>query len=420
MRILLTAHGSRGDVYPMIALGQEFISCGHEVSIFTQANYREKVTDAGLKGIFTAEDMKESMASMGSNWKGVRQMMDWSRKSLEEEFEMLEDISGKVDLIVSTNQEFSVASMAEWRDIPAFRLSYIPAIPGDHTPPLIPWQNLPVFLNRMIWKGLGAGLDSMSKKTVNSWRVEHGLAAVKSLTPHMTSVYLTLYSFSSELAPPHPGWDTETYSYCGYCFEDDEEEHLSSDLQEFLSAGKPPIYFGFGSVSVPDPDGLTRMVLEAAGEADCRLIIARGWTGLGDEKVLAEKPLLGRPEKVFVCDEVSHSRLFPSLAGVCHHGGAGTTHRAARAGVPQFIMPVFVDQHFWGDRIHRSGAGPRAKAPGKLDVDSLVEIFREMISGMAWREGVTRVAKAVSQEEGTREACRIITGRMKNRESGVA
>ena len=353
MNILLTAHGSRGDVYPMIALASEFIRHGHDAVMLTQGHYRDRLEEAGIRGIYTSEDMRELMTTMGSDWRSIRRMMDWARQSLEEEFELLDEASGDADLLVSTNQEFSTASIAEWRGLPAYRLSYIPAIPGDHTPPLITWQNLPVPVNRMIWKGFGAGLDAMSKKTVNRWRAGHGLSGVKSLTPHMTSVFLTLYGFSGTLAPPHPSWPAEAYRYCGYCFEDDDGE-LPADLDAFLESGEKPVYIGFGSVSVPDPDRMTRMALQAALEAGCRLLIGRGWTGMGSPDVLGEDPRWNDPERVMVIGEVSHDRLFPRVAGVCHHGGAGTTHRAARSGVPQFIMPLFIDQHFWGDRIFRS------------------------------------------------------------------
>ena len=418
MRVLLTAHGSRGDVFPMIALGQKFLCGKHQVTILTQPTHSRKVEDAGLQGLYTSENMMESMASMGSGWKGIRRMMDWSRRSLDEEFTLLEKASAEADLVISTNQEFSVSSIAEWRGIPAFRLSYIPAIPGDHTPPLIPWQNLPVPINRMIWKAFGIGLDSMSKKTVNRWRTARNLPAVESLTPHMTSVFLTLYGFNSTLAPPHRSWNPRDYRYCGYCFEDDEDESLPSELETFLNRGPAPVYLGFGSVTVPETDRLTRTALEAAQRSSCRLIIGKGWTGLGTPEVLGEYPDLS--DRVLVIDEVSHTRLFPRCAGICHHGGAGTTHRAARAGVPQFIMPLIVDQHFWGNRIHDFGAGPAPRSPGKIQAAALAEVFTAFTGNTGYRDAARNLQEAVLKDRGTEGAYRIVTEQMRTLRPGAA
>ena len=419
MNILLTAHGSRGDVYPMIALGTHFRKDGHRVTMFTQPNYRSCLEDAGIRGIFSTEDMRAAMTAMGADWRGIRRMMEWSRKSLEEEFSLLEGISDEVDLVVSTNQEFSIASLAERRGIPAFRLSYIPAIPGDHTPPLIPWQNLPVPVNRLIWKGFAAGLDSMSKKTVNRWRMSHGLPEVKSLTPHMTSIFHTLYAFNDVLAPPHPSWNDDVYTYCGYCFEEDEQE-LPTDLETFLDAGEKPVYIGFGSVTVPDPDGITRMALEAAIKADVRLVIGRGWTGLGSPEVLSERQGWATPDRVFVVGDVCHTRLFPRLAGCCHHGGSGTVHRAARAGIPQFIMPVFVDQHFWGSRIHKMKVGPKPVSPRRISVEYLSDVFKDFRKARCWKDGSDSLAAALGKDGGVAGAYRIIMDRIATMEHGAA
>jgi UDP:flavonoid glycosyltransferase YjiC (YdhE family) len=337
-------------------------------------------------------------------------MVDWSRKSLDEEFKILEQITGDTDILICTNQEFSVASIAEWRNIPAYRVSYIPAIPGDHTPPLIPWQNLPKHVNRLIWKGFGAGFDSMVKKNVNEWRAHHGLPPVKKMTDHMTSVLHTIYAFSKEISPAHPSWDSSVYTYSGYCFEKEEEEpEIPAEVESFLDAGEKPVYLGFGSIHVYDPDEVTRIALEAALLADVRLIIGRGWTGLGKKSVLEEKPGWASPDRVMVVGELSHTRLFPELLGVCHHGGAGTIHRAARAGVPQLVLPIIIDQHFWGNRIYKIGAGPKPIRPKKLTVEALSEIFSNFKkSGNSWKQVSEKLAESINSIDGVSETFGII------------
>jgi len=97
------------------------------------------------------------------------------------------------------------------------------------------------------------------------------------------------------------------------------------------------VLVGFGSVNVADPRRFSRSVLAAVYRAGCRAVIARGWMGLGG---------YGAPERVFFCDEVPHRTLLPHLAGIAHHGGSGTVHSAARAGIPQFVMPQLADQFY--------------------------------------------------------------------------
>ena len=70
---------------------------------------------------------------------------------------------------------------------------------------------------------------------------------------------------------------------------------------------------------------------------------------------------------------VSHERLFPRLAAIVHHGGAGTTTAAARAGVPQLVVPHLVDQYYWAERVAGLGLGPRGLARATLTADRLAD-----------------------------------------------
>jgi UDP:flavonoid glycosyltransferase YjiC (YdhE family) len=402
MKVLLAAHGSRGDVYPMIALARRFKSEGHEVTMLTQQTFIEALRSYGINGLYTSEDARKEMGNLDDDGSSVGNSLKWAQKSLEEEFALLGEASKDADVLICTNNEFSVSSLAEARGIPAFRVAYIPSIPGKNVPPLIPWQNLPEFLCKPMWNLINKGLDFMALKTANRERAALGLAPIKSLSKHFMATFTNLFAFNEKLAPPHPSWPEGSYHYCGYAFEDQMQE-LPRELEEFLEAGDPPIYLGFGSVSVKNPGEFTDMALEAAEKAGCRLVMSRGWTGLGREDM---------PEHAILIDDVSHDRLFPRTAAVCHHGGSGTIHRAARAGVPQFIMPIIIDQFFWGKRIHSLGVGPEARSSKKMKLETLTEIFRDLKTNSIYRENAGKLKEAVDRDGGVDAVYEAIVGEM--------
>jgi vancomycin aglycone glucosyltransferase len=138
-----------------------------------------------------------------------------------------------------------------------------------------------------------------------------------------------------------------------------DERPLSPELEAFLAAGEPPVYFGFGSIRAPQD--LSRTMIEAARALDRRAIVLRGWADLA---------LLDDASDCLSVGEVNQQALFRRVAAAVHHGGAGTTTAAAGAGVPQVVIPQHYDQPYFARRVHDLGIGS-AHAPGAPTVDSL-------------------------------------------------
>jgi UDP:flavonoid glycosyltransferase YjiC (YdhE family) len=144
-------------------------------------------------------------------------------------------------------------------------------------------------------------------------------------------------------------------------------------LMDFLEAGPPPVYIGFGSIVVDDPDAMTRMIFEAVELAGVRALVSQGWGGLGAHE-------LGKPDSIFMLGNIPHDWLFKHVAAVVHHGGAGTTAAGVLAGKPTVVVPFFGDQPFWGSMIARAGAGPKPIPYKKLTAESLAEQLRKALA----------------------------------------
>jgi len=144
------------------------------------------------------------------------------------------------------------------------------------------------------------------------------------------------------------------------------------ELVQWLSAGKPPLYLGFGSMPMPTLEAFTRDVLSLATELDQRFVVCGGWNDVDAVKALGG-------ERLFFARAVDHGWLFPKCAAVVHHGGAGTTFAAAEAGVPSVVCSFFADQPFWGSRIERASAGAHVPFT-KLNQKSLRAALQRALS----------------------------------------
>lgn len=174
-----------------------------------------------------------------------------------------------------------------------------------------------------------------------------------------------------------------------------EERPLSPELEAFLEAGDPPVYFGFGSMRAPRDLG--RVMVEAARALGRRAIVSRGW---------AELSMADDEPDCLVVGEVNQQALFERVAAVVHHGGAGTTTAAALAGAPQVVVPQVYDQHYWARRVHELGIGV-AHAPGAPSADSLANALGHTLQpDVAAR---ARSLAAAIRRDGARAAAQRLT-----------
>jgi UDP:flavonoid glycosyltransferase YjiC (YdhE family) len=402
MKIVLSGRGSRGDIYPLLSIASSLTGAGHEVQLAIPAEFGEEARKTGLNPFLYSEDSRAMMKSLGSGMRSSRGSLAFLTNTLEEQFDFLLEATAGAQVLITHVSEMSAPTIAEYRGLRHYRLAYAPILPGNHPPPLIPWQNLPAFLNRTSWSALQMISRHLLRRLLNDKRKALGLAPVTSSVRYYTRHSTALLAYNKELSPPCPTWDKRgfRYHYTGYCF-NHEYGALDPQLEAFLREGDPPVYVGFGSVQLKDPGRFATIITKAAEDTGTRLVMARGWTGLEH----------GTPSPgIFLTDETFHGTLFPRMAGVIHHGGSGTIHTAAKAGVPQFILPQIVDQFYWGNRVRKMGLGPRPVPPKKITEEKMIQVLEAFNNG-EYASGTQQMAEKIKDEDGVKEVVRVVEKR---------
>jgi UDP:flavonoid glycosyltransferase YjiC (YdhE family) len=217
-------------------------------------------------------------------------------------------------------------------------------------------------------------------------------------SPHIQGLPVLL-GYSSAVIPRPPDWP-ENNHVTGYWFLDEATDWTPpAGLMAFLEAGPPPVYIGFGSMSSRNPEETAALVLEALKQSEQRAILLSGWGGLQASDV---------PDSVFMIDAIPHAWLFPRMAAVVHHGGAGTTAAGLRAGVPSIIIPFFGDQPFWGQRVAELGVGPESIPRKKLTAERLAQAIQIAVSNQAMRQRAAELGERIQAEDGVGRAVDIV------------
>lgn len=196
--------------------------------------------------------------------------------------------------------------------------------------------------------------------------------------------------WSPGLIPKPADWGPEI-DIAGFVFLDLASSFKPPEtLANFLEAGEPPVYIGFGSIVVDDPDKFTSLIFKAVAKAGVRALVSKGWGGLGDEG--------HTPDNIYMLENTPHDWLFPRVSAVVHHGGAGTTAIGLKCGKPTMIVPFFGDQPFWGEMVARAGAGAHQATPyKKLTADALAEGIKQCLTSEA-KEAAETIANSIAEE----------------------
>jgi len=226
---------------------------------------------------------------------------------------------------------------------------------------------------------------------------------------HLAQSKITfIYNFSPAVVPKPLDW-ADTTIVSGYWFLDNPDLNWTAppSLIEWMAKakkdGKPIVYIGFGSITVPNPHSVTEVIVKAVLKSGVRAIISKGWSARMSKKT--DEPEVEIPPECYQLDKVPHDWLFPQIDAALHHGGAGTTGASLRAGIPTLIKPWFGDQFFWASRVHKLGAGLRVP---NLRVNEVADALIKATTSRVMKEKAVSVGDKIRNEDGVHSAIHAI------------
>jgi sterol 3beta-glucosyltransferase len=421
MNILICIVGSRGDVQPYVALGKLLLKDGHRVRLATHETFRTFVSEEhGLEFFDIGGNPQDLMSYMVKNpglMPGIESLTNGDigkkRKMLAEMMngcwlachspDQRTGQSFVADAIISNPPAFAHIHCAEALGIPllmSFTMPWCATTAFPHPLVNISSSNAQSGLNNVIsyalaelltWQGVGDLINDFRKNqlALPSLSLSTGPGILERAKVPWT------YCMSSGLVPKPDDWKNNI-DVVGFYFLDLATSYKPpEDLARFLADGEPPVYIGFGSVVVDDPQAMSKTIFEATNQAGIRALVSAGWGGLGGMSI---------PDHVFILGNVPHDWLFSEnrVSAVVHHGGAGTTAIGLAKGRPTVIVPFFGDQLFWGQMIHQAGAGPDPIPHKELTVDNLRDALKFALSPSA-QTAAKNMAQQIHDEDGTKK-----------------
>jgi sterol 3beta-glucosyltransferase len=409
VNVAILTVGSRGDVQPFVALGVGLKDAGHEVILATGKGFEAFVSERGLRHAALDVDLLERMQSpegkaalSGKNLPGtMKRLMPMFRRMLDGEWAA----SRGADAVVYHPKALGGYHIAEALGVPGFLAHPIPMFsPTRAFPnPVLPFENLGGFLNSLSYGAFLRLTTAPYHRTINRWRKQTlGLPPRRFLASDLElrgEPVRKLVCCSPHVVPPPSDWSHST-TVTGYWFLDGLTDwQPPARLAGFLEDGPPPVYVGFGSLAGWSPKEVVAAAMTALERSGQRGVLA---TGQG-------RVPSGVPENVCVIESAPHDWLFPRMAAVVHHGGAGTTAEGLRAGKPTVICPSSLnDQLFWGRRVHALGAGPEPLPQRKLTAEALSPAIRAATTNGRMRERAATLGEKIRAENGVARAVETI------------
>ncbi|MEV8377099.1 glycosyltransferase [Kribbella sp. NPDC056861] len=360
MRVVMVGMGSRGDAQPMAVLGAELVARGHDVTLGLCSDLVWIGRALGVETVDLKASAKEFLESpQGQKWLAagdfqsyVRWLLDYKRQYADQLQSDLIDLASNADVLISgTATELEAVVIAEAAGIPYASIYHAPMRSNSAFPHLLvstdifsPEQNLATY----------AKVDGSNwpvfEPFVNKLRTRVGLPS----TTETTGVRLArtgsleVQAYSRHVVPELVDWDPRR-PLTGFLAPSAQQRKLLDELHDpeldaWLDAGDPPVYFGFGSMPVLEPEAALTMIEKVADMLGVRALVS----------------LKARPTSssaVRVVGNLNHDTVLPRCLAAVHHGGAGTSATSLRAGLPTVVCAVFADQPFWGAQLQRMGVG---------------------------------------------------------------
>ncbi len=411
MKITIATVGSRGDVQPYIALGRGLQNAGHQVQIATDSTFQSFITTSGLGFAEVKADprraLQEDIRQIGSNPLRLLRWIDSQFTPLARQYFIdMHNACKDSEAVLVSVLAFAAMHVSQALQIPFLATYLYPVTPTREFPSMVAsampnWLPFKGQFNWLSFRLYNLAFFRMILPVVNKMRQE-----ILDLPAVPWSYYSNLeisdvpiiYGYSGHVIPKPKDWGDHQH-VTGYWFLDDPGWQPPEKLIRFLENGSPPIYIGFGSMVDVEAQQVSQQVLEALQRTGQRAVLHSGWSNLGSGEI---------SQQVYKISDAPHSWLFPRMAAIVHHGGAGTTAAALRCGVPAVIVPYFGDQPFWARWVYQLGASSKPIPRKKLSAEKLAAAIMEAIQNPAIQESSRQLSESICREQGVTQAVQWI------------
>ncbi|MFJ2839505.1 MULTISPECIES: nucleotide disphospho-sugar-binding domain-containing protein [Nocardia] len=443
MRALLAFTGSRGDAQPGILLARSLIARGHEVTLALAPNLVGFATEHGVPAVPFGCDSAVLLHAQRTDrrfkarnpWSRLRAVLDLQRRGVPDMVaDLRELVPGHDAVVAGMAGEEAAAAVAHEAGLPFAAMHFFP-IQANAVVPVVParWaQRLPGVVHRWGWSALAfaraaalapvlptgepptrvriqaydptlfPGLRDELPGPFTGFPVDVDGART---TPRDSDRHRRPRGAHPEAGPLGPRDDVRCGASTDPALPSSATATASAGfrsrtdaqaaVRRWLAAGSAPVYVGFGSMDVGDPVEFVAMLREVCARRGRRLLLASGWAAITP----------GIDADVAVVDQVDHTEVLPHCVAVVHHGGAGTTAAALRAGVPQVICSVQADQPYWGRALQRRGLA--ATTPARTLTGARLDSLLDRISTPEVRRRAADYAAAFTTD-GVERAADIV------------
>ncbi|KAG6944072.1 hypothetical protein JG687_00018135, partial [Phytophthora cactorum] len=430
LNICVMIVGTRGDVQPFLAIAQRLQKDGHRVRLATHAIYRDFVTSYGVEFYPLGGDPKELAAYMvKTGGHLIPTKVETIQKDVPRNLQMIDEILHstwpavsaadpegggpgvkgepfRAQAIISNPVTYGHIHVAERLGVPLhimFPQPWVPTTAFPHPLANMPYTGKSQKRNYLSYKLVDLLMWQGTEGIVNEFRTEVlGLRKIRKgdggrdilLDLHIPHAFM----WSPELVPKPKDWG-DLYDVVGTVVLKGTASSYTPtpELEAFLGTDEGPIFVGFGSMVLEDPKATTKMIIEAARQANVRVLIQSSWSDMAGDLTI--------PDNIFFLGNCPHDWLMPRMSAVVHHGGAGTTAAGLLAGKPTFIVPFFGDQPFWGWAVQRAGVGVTPCPIEELTTEKLRVAF-EGLQSLKMRSRAVEIQQKMQQEDGAEEAVR--------------
>lgn len=398
MRILIAAAGSRGDVAPYTGLGAALRQAGHDVALATTDVFAPLVRGAGLEFRSLPADPRGRGGVAGK-----RELMRTAAAFITELGQGFCDaVDEGTDLLLLSATTAPLGwHLSEAMGIPSLGVYLQPTAPTGSFPPVVTGsRSMGRTANRMAGHFALRIVDRIFEQAVAELRHRLLLPPVSASAMRRQQEranWPVLHGFSTALVPRPSDWRSGLEVVGTWWPHVDAAERLPADLEDFLGAGPRPVFIGFGSMAAGEGERLSEIAVRALRRAGLRGILQTGSAGLAADG-----------DDILTIEDVPHALLFPRLASVVHHAGAGTSAAALRAGVPAVTVPVTADQPFWAGRLAALGAATDPIPFRSLTAERLADALDQTVKQQAYARAAASAAQHMATEDGAGRAVKLI------------